>query len=841
MTQNRSQSCVILACALAMTYLAGNADAETFSLDYRYQPDQENLLRYDFSILDLHSQADLTEGHARGKEFYAYISVGEIAGNASYLREVQALNISLPIRNSQWNTYYVDVADPRWAEYVIKVLALGVVERGFDGFFLDTVDAVETLMDSDRKRANAYRLGMVNLIKGLKAAYPTKKIITNRGFVVFQDVKDEIKGVLVEELFQLDDYSTRSSDEVGQLLERIGPIRAAGLPVYILDYVPATDLDSAHRTAAKISSLGFYPAIMTQALDGIVLAPVPRPDSVTVQDNPPETPGTPVILTSPRDTTVVAGSQAAFQVLASGTAPLSFQWFFNGSEISGAIASSFTLQNVQPGSAGRYSVRVSNALGSVVSEEAGLTVLIPPVITSQPQRQTVVAGADVVFDVSISSELPVTYQWRYDGIGMDGASGISLVLTNVQPPDAGRYSVVVSNAAGSIKSAAALLTVSILDSDGDGIPDAWEIANGLNPNDPSDSGLDFDQDGLTNLQEYLRGKDPRNPGVLGPASFCIDFRYAPSTRNFWGYDCIILSPDAEVDLSEGHSFGKKFFAYISVGEIARNAEYFQQAEEAGVAFLSENENWDSLVVDLASPAWSTFVVENLASLAVRKGYDGFFLDTMDSYYLASEASQTEQESGLVYLMKKLKKAYPDKQIIANRGFPVFEQLKNMIDGVLVESLFQRWSFSAEGWESQSQSGTEWLLDQLAPVKAAGLPIFIVDYVDPSRIDIASWTAERIDDLGFSPLIVGKNLDGTVLAPLPKLEALSIKDGAVLLRFKARTGKSYSVQYSDSLIGGQWVKLADIESEAKTRFVELTDGPGSARSGRVYRLVTPKLF
>ena len=47
-----------------------------------------------------------------------------------------------------------------------------------------------------------------------------------------------------------------------------------------------------------------------------------------------------------------------------------------------------------------------------------------------------------------------------------------------------------------------------LDSDGDGMPDAWEIANGLNPYDPTDAALDPDGDGLTNLQEYQFGTNP---------------------------------------------------------------------------------------------------------------------------------------------------------------------------------------------------------------------------------------------------------------------------------------------------------------------------------------------
>jgi len=49
------------------------------------------------------------------------------------------------------------------------------------------------------------------------------------------------------------------------------------------------------------------------------------------------------------------------------------------------------------------------------------------------------------------------------------------------------------------------------DTDLDGMPDDWELAHGLNPNNPSDAGLDSDGDGFTNLQEYLAGTDPRDP------------------------------------------------------------------------------------------------------------------------------------------------------------------------------------------------------------------------------------------------------------------------------------------------------------------------------------------
>ena len=49
----------------------------------------------------------------------------------------------------------------------------------------------------------------------------------------------------------------------------------------------------------------------------------------------------------------------------------------------------------------------------------------------------------------------------------------------------------------------------IVDSDGDGMPDAWEIANGLNPNDPSDAVKDCNGDGYTNIEKYVNGMDTK--------------------------------------------------------------------------------------------------------------------------------------------------------------------------------------------------------------------------------------------------------------------------------------------------------------------------------------------
>jgi beta-lactamase superfamily II metal-dependent hydrolase len=167
----------------------------------------------------------------------------------------------------------------------------------------------------------------------------------------------------------------------------------------------------------------------------------------------------PSITTQPSGQTVNPGANVTFSVTASGTAPLSYQWTFNGANIAGENASSLTKSNVQSGDAGNYAVVVSNVAGTVTSANAALSVNVPPSITTQPASQSVVSGGNVTFSVVAAGTAPLTYQWRFAGVNIAGQTGSSLTKTSVQSSDAGNYSVVVANAAGSVTSANAVLTV----------------------------------------------------------------------------------------------------------------------------------------------------------------------------------------------------------------------------------------------------------------------------------------------------------------------------------------------------------------------------------------------
>lgn len=169
----------------------------------------------------------------------------------------------------------------------------------------------------------------------------------------------------------------------------------------------------------------------------------------------------PYIVRQPTNLVMVAGSVAVFNVGAGGSEPLAYQWFFNRTNpVSWGIGPFLVLTNVQTDIAGSYSVRVTNAAGSVVSAEATLTVLTPPYIVRQPTNQIVAAGSAAAFSVVAGGDEPLAYQWFFNRTNLlPGAAAPTLTLFNVQAGLAGAYSVRVTNTVGSVFSAEAVLAL----------------------------------------------------------------------------------------------------------------------------------------------------------------------------------------------------------------------------------------------------------------------------------------------------------------------------------------------------------------------------------------------
>ena len=166
----------------------------------------------------------------------------------------------------------------------------------------------------------------------------------------------------------------------------------------------------------------------------------------------------PSIVTQPQSQQIVAGTNVLFNVLAGGTAPISYQWQFNGTNVIAATNSIYSIDSATPDLAGSYSAVVTNWYGSMTSSVAVLSIA-PLTITVQPQSQLGLLGSNVTFNVAAVSTQPLSYQWQFNSTNINGAISGSYTTGLLTTNDSGNYSVVLTNIYGCVTSSVALLTV----------------------------------------------------------------------------------------------------------------------------------------------------------------------------------------------------------------------------------------------------------------------------------------------------------------------------------------------------------------------------------------------
>ena len=167
----------------------------------------------------------------------------------------------------------------------------------------------------------------------------------------------------------------------------------------------------------------------------------------------------PSIVTQPTNATVIAGAPVSFLAEAAGTAPLSYQWYFNTTNAVGTNGPAFGLASAQATNEGTYQLVVSNVAGMATSSVASLTVTGAAncySATNEPERRS---RSQYYLAAAATGTAPLSYQWQHQGTNLASGTTNTLALLNVQTNDAGAYRVVITNVAGATTSSVASLNV----------------------------------------------------------------------------------------------------------------------------------------------------------------------------------------------------------------------------------------------------------------------------------------------------------------------------------------------------------------------------------------------
>jgi hypothetical protein len=257
----------------------------------------------------------------------------------------------------------------------------------------------------------------------------------------------------------------------GAALTHFGRIYLGNLGAFHTDD-PSGNFPNLYQTTINLNALG----LNTNPVTSLTFT---RPSGVDVSANTDTAifalSGTlspfPVITSQPQSLAVPIGSNALFSVTVAGLAPFSYQWQFNGTNltdnghITGSQTNVLTLTGASTNDAGGYQIILTNAYGSVTSAVATLSVGFTPGIAQPPTNTTVPQGNTATFQVTASGSPTFNYQWLLYGTNLtdngriSGSQGNVLSIAGALTNDAGNYQVIVANPYGSITSAVATLTI----------------------------------------------------------------------------------------------------------------------------------------------------------------------------------------------------------------------------------------------------------------------------------------------------------------------------------------------------------------------------------------------
>ncbi len=177
--------------------------------------------------------------------------------------------------------------------------------------------------------------------------------------------------------------------------------------------------------------------------------------------------GAPYIRVQNQTVTVHVGSETLLTPVLGGTYPLQFQWYQEGSLISGATGRWLRLANVQMTNAGAYTLVVSNVAGTATGAAINLTVLASPYfLMPMPTQRNAVVGTPLCLPVTVAGDGPLNFQSQLngndlaDGSRISGATSSTVCFDPTAYEDSGILNLAVSNSYGSFTGLVADLVIS---------------------------------------------------------------------------------------------------------------------------------------------------------------------------------------------------------------------------------------------------------------------------------------------------------------------------------------------------------------------------------------------
>jgi cysteinyl-tRNA synthetase len=223
---------------------------------------------------------------------------------------------------------------------------------------------------------------------------------------------------------------------------------------------------------------------------------------------------------------------------------------------------------------------------------------------------------------------------------------------------------------------------------------------------------------------------------------------------------VILSDDPRIPL-QSLPLHTLRLTYLSVGEADQQRPYWAAVHDR--PFLVEgNPNWPGNVrVDIRDPQWQEVLITQEAPRLLRRGFQGFMLDTIDTvpYLETKDPSRfAGSRQALRDFLARMRREFPAIILLAN-GTDALVDVAPYVDGYVVEGVFATYDFGTKQYRATTDVERAWKLGQIDKAQSvAQRPVFTIEYAGPGDVGLGQWAAEESTKRGFRPYVTVKEIN-----------------------------------------------------------------------------------
>jgi len=213
-----------------------NTMYETFGIAYS-KINLSEAEGYDLLIVEpyFYSKDEVAKFQAKGIKVIAYLSLGEVNESRKYFEEFK--KVGFKGKNENHGSFYTDLTNSKIKDKFIYNIVPELLSFGYDGLFLDTIDAVSPYTIRREMRGD-----MVELIKSIRELNPSKILIQNAGFFILDETAELVNAIAIEDVasgynFETDEYLVKSAQKFQERIEFIDELyQTYEIPFLIIDF-----------------------------------------------------------------------------------------------------------------------------------------------------------------------------------------------------------------------------------------------------------------------------------------------------------------------------------------------------------------------------------------------------------------------------------------------------------------------------------------------------------------------------------------------------------------------------------------------------------------------------